>query len=55
VYLWNLAVELILLSAAECFPLTLQQVAVETAAGMAAKKEMVQEIHLQVQAAVGKD
>jgi hypothetical protein len=55
VYLWNLAVELVLLSAAEFFQLALQQVAAEMAAGMAAKKEMVQETHLHLQAVVGKD
>jgi hypothetical protein len=54
-YLLNLAVELILLPVADYFLQALQQVVVEMAAEMAAKMEMVQEIHLQLQAVVGKD
>jgi hypothetical protein len=54
VCLSNLAVELILLPAANYFLQALQQVVAEMAAEMAAKMEMVQEIHLQLQAVVGK-
>jgi hypothetical protein len=55
VYLSNLAVELILLPAADYFLHALQQVVAEMAAEMAAKTEMLQGIHLQLQAVVGKD
>jgi hypothetical protein len=55
VYLSNLAVELTLLPAADYFLQALQPVVVEMAAEMAAKREMVQEIQLQLQAVVGKD
>lgn len=54
-YLSNLAVELILLPAADYFLHALQQVVAEMAAEMAAKTEMLQGIHLQLQAVVGKD
>jgi hypothetical protein len=54
-YLSNLAVELILLPAADYFLQALLQVAVEMAAETAAKMEMVQETHQQLQAVVGKD
>jgi hypothetical protein len=46
-----LAVELILLLAVDYFLQALQQVVV----GMAARRGMVQEIHLQLQAVVGRD
>lgn len=44
-----------LLPAVDYFLQVLQQVAAGTGAGMAAKREMVQEIHLPLQAVVGKD
>jgi D-ribose pyranose/furanose isomerase RbsD len=50
-----LAVDLILLPDADYFLQVLQQVAVEMVAEMAAKMEMVQETHQQLQAVVGKD